>query len=101
MFRQKYEDIKISKFKVIDGHKMLIKIEFADGFLKIVGDSRDHKDLKVIDIPKEEAIIFLEKDCEGKAERLLDKLRYDEKTETLYLVSETIEETNDFADLNP
>lgn len=80
---------------------MLIKIEFSDGFLKIVGDSRDHKDLKVIDIPKDEAVIFLEKDCDGKAERLLDKLRYDEKTETLYLVSETIEETNDFGDLNP
>ncbi len=48
MFRQKYQDLKVSKIKTIDGHKMLIKIEFVDGYLKIVGDSRDHKDLKVI-----------------------------------------------------
>jgi len=43
----------------IDGHKMMIRIEFIDDFLKIVGDSQDHKDLKVIEIPKEEAIIFI------------------------------------------
>jgi ATP adenylyltransferase/5',5'''-P-1,P-4-tetraphosphate phosphorylase II len=63
LFRQKFDDAKISKFRVIDGHKMLIKIEFSDGYLKIVGDSRDHKDLKVIEIPKEEAVLFIEKDC--------------------------------------
>lgn len=38
---------------------MLIKIEFNGGLLKIVGDSKDHKDLKVIEIPKDEALQFL------------------------------------------
>lgn len=96
LFRHKIEDSKINRTKLIDGHKINIRIEFADGFLKIVGDCRDHRDLKVIEIPREEALVFLEKDCDGKMERLLDKLKYDQSTETLYLVSETIEET-----LNP
>jgi ElaB/YqjD/DUF883 family membrane-anchored ribosome-binding protein len=52
LLRQKIEDTTINKIKIIDGHKMHIKVEFADGLLKIVGDCRDHKDLKVIEIPK-------------------------------------------------
>lgn len=44
---------------MIDGQRMLIKVEFVDGILKIVGDCRDHKDLKVIEIPREEALMFI------------------------------------------
>jgi hypothetical protein len=32
----------------IDGYNMLVKIEFIDGALKIIGDAQDNKDLKVI-----------------------------------------------------
>ncbi len=53
LFREKFEDFKITRLKTIDGHKMVIKMEFIDGYLKIIGDGRDHKDLKVITIPKE------------------------------------------------
>lgn len=34
--------------KVIDGVNLLIKIEFTDKYLKIVGDAQDNKDLKII-----------------------------------------------------
>lgn len=87
------EDIRFSRTKTIDGQRMAIRVEFIDGILKVVGDCRDQKDLKVIEIPREEAVVFFEKECEGKAERLLDKLKYDRATETLYLFSETIEDT--------
>lgn len=40
--------MRLNKIKVIDGRRMLIKIEFSDGMLKIVGDCKDYKDLKVI-----------------------------------------------------
>jgi len=84
--------MKISKFKNIDGTKMLIKIEFVDDILKITGDVQKSKDLKVIEIPRDEAVTLLEKDCHGKMEKLLDKLRYDAKGDTLYLVTDDLEE---------
>jgi hypothetical protein len=81
---------------------MLIKIEFVNDVLKITGDSQSSKDIKVIDIPKEEAIIFIEKDCGGNLENIIDKLKYDSASETLYLVSDSIEDPeNDVSDFNP
>lgn len=87
-----YDKTKVTKFKNIDGQKMLIKIEFTNDILKITGDSQNSKELKVIEIPKEEAIVFIEKDCNGKVENIADKLKYDAPTETLYLVSDHLEE---------
>ena len=52
--------------KVIDGQKMLIKIEFRGDQLKIIGDTQNSNDVKIIEIPKEEAIMFIEKDCQGR-----------------------------------
>jgi hypothetical protein len=89
--RSKLENIKLTRVRMIDGQRMVVRIEFMDEMLKIVGDCQDQKDLKVIEIPKEEAALFLEKDCQGKVEILLEKLRYDKPTETLYLISENIE----------
>ena len=71
---------------------MLIKVEFIDDVLKITGDAQNSKDLKVIEIPRDEAVLFLEKDCNGKLENILDKLRYDAKGDTLYLVTNDIDE---------
>lgn len=51
--------MKLVKGKVIDGHKMLIKIEFVGDFLKIVADAQDKRDIKIIEIPKEEAMILI------------------------------------------
>jgi hypothetical protein len=53
LFRNPLEDIRISKVRTVDGQRIVIKVEFGDGMLKIVGDCRDHKDLKVIEIPKD------------------------------------------------
>lgn len=63
LFRNKIEEVKINRIKSIDGQRMVIKIEFVGEFLKIVGDCRDKKDLKVIEIPRAEALVFIEKDC--------------------------------------
>lgn len=45
--------MKLLKTKLIDGEKMLIKIEFVGDILKIVGDSQNSKDIKIIEIPKD------------------------------------------------
>ena len=57
--KSKYEKMRLVKGKVIDGHKMLIKIEFVGDFLKIVADAQDKRDIKIIEIPKEEAMILI------------------------------------------
>lgn len=58
--------MKLLKVKTFDGEKMLIKIEFTQDMLKIVGDAQDSSGIKIIEIPKDQAIIFLQKDCQGK-----------------------------------
>ena len=45
--------MKLLKTKLIDGEKMIIKIEFVGDILKIVGDSQNSKDIKIIEIPKD------------------------------------------------
>ena len=45
--------MKLLKTKLINGEKMLIKIEFVGDILKIVGDSQNSKDIKIIEIPKD------------------------------------------------
>lgn len=67
-------------------------MEFIDDVLKITGDAHNSTDLKIIEIPKDEAVLLLEKDCQGKMENLIDKLRFDAKGDTLYLVTDDIEE---------
>ena len=81
---------------------MMVRVEMCDDILKIVGDTQDNKDLKIIEIPKDEAIMFIERDCQGKIENVLNKLKYSPKEEALYLVSDSIEEGElDFAEFNP
>ena len=45
---------------------MMIKIEFTDKVLRITGDGQSNKDIKVIEVPKDEAMYLIEKDCKGK-----------------------------------
>ena len=53
LYKSKYDKMKLIRRKVVDGEKMLIKIEFIGDMLKIVGDSQGSKDIKIIEIPKE------------------------------------------------
>jgi hypothetical protein len=102
-YKSKYDKVKLSRFKNIAGQNMLIKVEFIGEVLRITGDSQSSKDIKVIEIPRDEAILYIEKDCHGKMENIFDKLEYDSTTETLFLVSEHLEEEGDmdFSEFNP
>lgn len=51
--------MRLVKVKTVDGKKLLIKIEFVGDILKIVGDSQNSKDIKIIEIPKDEAVVFI------------------------------------------
>lgn len=92
--KSKLESIKIQRNKVISGHKMAIKVEFTDDYLKITGDTMNQRDLKVIEIPREEALFFLEHDCKGKPEKIMSMLHYDAVKDLLFLVTSIEEETN-------
>jgi hypothetical protein len=52
--------MKINKFHTIDGCRLKIRAEFIKGFFKITADCLNNTNLKVIEIPKEEAIIFIQ-----------------------------------------
>ena len=51
--KQRYEKMKLLRLKKFNDEIMLIKIEFADGMLKIVGDLQGRNDIKIIEIPKD------------------------------------------------
>lgn len=89
--KSKLEGIKMQRNKVINGHKIAIKVEFVDEHLKITGDTMNNRDLKVIEIPREEALFLLEHDCKGKPEKIMGLLQYDALKDLLYIVS-SIEE---------
>jgi hypothetical protein len=40
--------MRLARIKLIDGQKMLIKIEFDSVYLKILGDTKKSKDIKII-----------------------------------------------------
>lgn len=50
---------------------MMVKIEFTNGWLKIIGDTLNNTNLKVIEIPKEEGLVYINQECGGKLEGLL------------------------------
>lgn len=70
---------------------MLIKVEFIVGALRITADTLNKRNLKIIDIPRDEATLFIEEDCNGKIEVLFDKLKYDKDSDTLFLMSDSYE----------
>lgn len=59
--------------------------------MHILGDNKATKEIKVIEISKEEAIEFIQYECDGKIEGIFDCLRYDYKEKVLYLVGKGIE----------
>lgn len=67
-YKTRFDKLKIMKIRTIDGQKFVLRIEFTDELLKIVGDPQDSKDIKIIEIPKEEALIFIETECKGRIE---------------------------------
>lgn len=74
--------------RLIGTRKFIVTVKFTAEKFVIIGDLRVEKELKVIEIDKQEAIDFIEKKCSGDIQRIFDFLRYDEKEKALYLVAE-------------
>ena len=47
--------------------------------------------MRVIEIPKNEAVQLIDQQCKGKVEKMLDKLQYDADNGTLLLEAEVEE----------
>jgi hypothetical protein len=43
--------------------------------------------MKIIEVPREEALQFIEEECDGKIEGLFDRLSFDSDGKILYLLS--------------
>ena len=46
-------------------------------------------------MPKSEALYFIQEECNGKMEELINKLKYDPLSDTLYIVSDSLAEVSD------
>lgn len=60
-YKQNFDQIKMSRIRTFKNHRMLVSVKVEDNVLKIIGDSQNNYDLKMIEIPKDEAIDFIEK----------------------------------------
>ncbi len=72
----------------------MITVNYDGEKLQILGDNKSTKEIKVIEIPKEEAFEFIHFECEGKIEQIFDCLRYDVTEKILYLIGKEVEVAN-------
>lgn len=54
------------RIRNIDGFTMVITVKMDQEKLTIMGDLKSSKTVKLIEIPREEAMEFIEMECEGK-----------------------------------
>lgn len=73
------------RIRKIDGENFVVTVRFVNDKVLISGNNKKTND-KIIEIPKEEAIAFVECECDGKLEKLFDHLCYDKEEDVLYLV---------------
>jgi effector-binding domain-containing protein len=58
-YKNNFDQIRMSRIRTFKNHRMLVSVKVEDNVLKIIGDSQNNNDLKVIEIPKDEAIEFI------------------------------------------
>jgi hypothetical protein len=71
-------DVEMMRIRTIDGVNMVVTIRLGTANLTILADlKRGAKDLKIIEVPREEALQFIQEECDGKIEGLFDRLCFD------------------------
>jgi hypothetical protein len=58
--------IELVRMRNIDGVNMIVTITLDEHQLTISGDPKINRSVKIIEIPREEAMEFIEEECEGK-----------------------------------
>lgn len=81
------EDFQLVKMRLINTKKFIVTLKFTPAKFVIIGDIRADKELKVIEIDKDEALKFIEENCAADIHKVFDCLRYDETEKSLYLVA--------------
>lgn len=54
------------RLRKIDGVNMIVTVKLTESQMTIIGDLKTLKTIKIIEIPREEALEFIEHECEGK-----------------------------------
>ena len=60
------KNVEHCRVRVIDGITFLITVKLDSESMKIIGDNKYQKQIKVIEIERNEAIDFIEQECQGK-----------------------------------
>ena len=69
----------------------MITVKYDGNSLQILGDNKSTKEIKIIEIPKEEGLEFIQYECDGKIELIFECLRYDPNEKVLYLVGKEVD----------
>lgn len=85
------DEIEMMRIRKIDDINMVITVRLNSQHLAIIGDTKRGKDIKVIEVPRDEAIEFINEECDGKIQKIFDRLHYDAKDDLLYLLAKDAE----------
>jgi hypothetical protein len=69
--------IQLVRIRNLSGHNFLITVKYDGNSLQVLGDNKSTKEIKIIEIPKEEGLEFIQYECDGKIELIFECLRYD------------------------
>ena len=79
-------DIEVVRARTLAEESFIIHLKMDQVKLRIMGEKRRSKEKKIIDIPKAEAMCFIEDECQGRLEGVFDRLSFDPQEDVLYLV---------------
>lgn len=74
------------RIRKIDNENFVVTLQLSQERLLIIADQKKNVENKIISIPREEALAFIECECEGKLEGIFDRLSYDAEEDVMYLI---------------
>lgn len=87
----KEQPIEMVRIRHVDGVNLVITLKLGKKSLVISAEYRRGQPPKLIKIPKQEALLFIEEECGGHMEGLFDRVHFDSQLNILYLLGREAE----------
>jgi hypothetical protein len=85
------KDVEMMRIRNFNGTNIIVTVRLGQDKLTILGDLKRGKDVKIIEVPREEAMEFIEQECDGRFEGIFDRLHFEPAEEVLYLMAKDAE----------
>ncbi len=62
------KDVEMMRIRNFNGTNIIVTVRLGVDKLTIMGDLKRGKEVKIIEVPREEAMEFIEQECDGRFE---------------------------------